>query len=387
MKVGYNNNKYPEKRCIIDKLTTIEYINCKNKNFLMGFKAIQKVFRPKKLSNVDYKYLSLPQQIDGYHFFNYVTTVNTPWITTYETFVPRIKETLNIHHCDATFPCTDKIYKELEVLASRNCKKLIALSKCNQSMQIELLKQYPTLYKKIKPKLTQINPPQQLLINDYSEKELSNQYIQFTFVGNDFVRKGGVEIVKALHKINKIGLYPIKLVLVTDINNRENYVFKDNQLTEKEFEEVENIIMNSPWIELYSNLPNDKVLNLMKNSHIGLLPTWGDTYGYSILEFQAAGCPVITTNVRAIPEINNDKCGWLIELNLNKHGELGITSFEERQIMSQKIIDGLINAISYILENPKSIKNKGEASLNRIAREHNPSEYANKLAQIYKESF
>lgn len=53
MKVGYNNNKYPEKRCIIDKLTTIEYINCKNKSFLTGFKAVQKVFRPKKLSNVD----------------------------------------------------------------------------------------------------------------------------------------------------------------------------------------------------------------------------------------------------------------------------------------------------------------------------------------------
>lgn len=138
---------------------------------------------------------------------------------------------------------------------------------------------------------------------------------------------------------------------------------------------------------MYSNLPNDQVLKLMKNSHIGLLPTLGETYGYSILEFHAARCPVITTNVRAIPEISNDKCGWLIELNLNKYGELGITSFEERQIVSQKIIDELINAISYFLENPKIIKNKGETSLNRIAQEHNPIEYANKLAQIHKHGF
>lgn len=50
------------------------------------------------------------------------------------------------------------------------------------------------------------------------------------FEGKDFVRKGRVEIVKAFQEINKKALSPIKLILVTDFNKKENYVFKDNQL-------------------------------------------------------------------------------------------------------------------------------------------------------------
>ena len=63
------------------------------------------------------------------------------------------------------------------------------------------------------------------------------------------------------------------------------------------------------WISYVPKLTNNETLELMKKSHIGLLPTYADTYGYSVLEFQAAGCPVITTNVRALPEINNNNLG------------------------------------------------------------------------------
>lgn len=317
-----------------------------------------------------------------------MTKVNTPWITTYETFVPRIKETINIHHQkNENFPCCQKVRKELEILASDNCKLLISLSKCNHFMQLELLKQYPDLYDKISPKMLQMNPPQDALIDNYMEKSLPLDYIQFMFVGNDFVRKGGVEIVRAFYEINKRGLYPLKLILVTDLNRRENYVFKENQLTKKEYEDIENIINSSPWIEVYSNLSNDKVISLMKNSHVGLFPTWGDTYGYSILEFQAAGCPVITTDIRAIPEINSDIYGWIIKLNKNKYGELAISSQCEKTMISQKIVDDLVVIIENILKNPNMIEEKGILSLNRIREAHNPNDYSSKLEQIYKKYF
>ena len=42
----------------------------------------------------------------------------------------------------------------------------------------------------------------------------------------------------------------------------------------------------------------------MATSHIGLLPTYNDSYGYSVIEFFSYGCPVITTNILALPEIN-----------------------------------------------------------------------------------
>ena len=39
-------------------------------------------------------------------------------------------------------------------------------------------------------------------------------------------------------------------------------------------------------------LENDQVLELLKRTHVSLLPTYDDTYGFSVLEAQAAGCPV-----------------------------------------------------------------------------------------------
>ena len=60
---------------------------------------------------------------------------------------------------------------------------------------------------------------------------------------------------------------------------------------------MKKIIKGSDWITHYETLPNDYVLELMREQHVGLLPTWSDTYGYSVLEFQGIGVPVITTNV------------------------------------------------------------------------------------------
>ncbi len=61
-------------------------------------------------------------------------------------------------------------------------------------------------------------------------------------------------------------------------------------------------------------MPNQQVLELLKTCDVGLLPTYADTYGFSALEAQSAACPVISTDVRALPEINNTEVGWLINV-------------------------------------------------------------------------
>ena len=54
------------------------------------------------------------------------------------------------------------------------------------------------------------------------------------------------------------------------------------------------------------------MLELLSGSHIGLLPSFAETYGYVVLEMQAAGVPVVTTDIRAFSEVNPDECGWRI---------------------------------------------------------------------------
>ncbi|MFH4294310.1 glycosyltransferase, partial [Acinetobacter baumannii] len=84
--------------------------------------------------------------------------------------------------------------------------------------------------------------------------------------------------------------------------------------------------MNRKNIKIYSNVDNNKVIEMIREHHIGLFPTWADTFGYSVLEFQACGCPVISTDVRALSEINNNDIGWLINVDKNKYGEIVVDS-------------------------------------------------------------
>lgn len=125
------------------------------------------------------------------------------------------------------------------------------------------------------------------------------------------------------------------------------------------------------------------MLDLLKNADVGLLPTWADTYGLSVLEAQAAGCPVITTDVRALPEINNNRVGWLIRVPKDALGEAVYTTAEDREVLSQVIEAGLENIIRSIAADPSMIAVKGQAALERIRAEHDPQAYADKLRQIY----
>jgi glycosyltransferase involved in cell wall biosynthesis len=148
----------------------------------------------------------------------------------------------------------------------------------------------------------------------------------------------------------------------------------------------EKIASNSDWITYYSNLPNSEVLGLMKRAHIGLLPTYADTYGYSVLEFQASGCPVITTNIRALPEINNDQVGWLIDVPRNSLGEALYTTESARRELGNRISGGLESIIEQIMLEPKLILKKSQSAFEQIHNNHDPADYGERLTQIYRDA-
>lgn len=108
--------------------------------------------------------------------------------------------------------------------------------------------------------------------------------------------------------------------------------------TKKDYQEALKIISRyQSNIKHYVRLPNQEVLKLLKNTHVGLLPTWADSFGYSVLEAQAAGCPVITTDVRAHPEINNNEIGWVMEVPKKVNGRACIDGELMRNRFSQTL--------------------------------------------------
>ncbi len=307
------------------------------------------------------------------HFFNGISLSNTPWITTFETSLPRLGGS-------STF-----WYKlGIKRLAHHSCKKIIAMSHCAYKIQDNYLKNYyPEYYQTIVKKMVVIHPPQKPLLDNYKDKKTSNNKFVFTIVGGDFFRKGGREILNVFDRL--IPDYPnVELNIVSNMS----YGDYASKASKQDLDNAIELIEKYPQhINQYYKLLNSEVLNLFKRTHVGLLPTWGDTYGYSLLESQAAGCPVISTDIRALPEINNDVCGWLINVPKDEDGN-GLLKEESDRKHFQQIIESQLYQIikNDILANPIIAYKKGEAALERIKNEHCPYKNASKLEDIYQDA-
>ena len=148
--------------------------------------------------------------------------------------------------------------------------------------------------------------------------------------------------------------------------------------------EVTEEIKNSQHIRYYESLDNKSVIELIKKSHIGLLPTFSDTFGFSVLEMQACGVPVITTNVNALKEINDDKTGWIIDIDQFK-GKYDYNSKADCDMLKDFVVDKLFNIMTEILSDvyiSNLLTLKGKECINRIKVNHSEEIYKNQLEKI-----
>jgi glycosyltransferase involved in cell wall biosynthesis len=312
--------------------------------------------------------------------FNTIPLDSRRFIVHYETSIPRLGNVKS------------KVLEGVLVrqLASNKCIQLIAISEAARELQQAFLKEY---YRQnidqIMVKTIILHPPQKVLVNIEHHKENRNDFIRFCFVGRDFARKGGVEIIKALSKIER---EKWRLTIISDFN-LSDYA---TQLSDKQVNVKSGILKKfindfSDNIEIYEKIDNTKVIDLIKHSDVGLLPTWADSYGYSCLEFQACGCPVISTDVRSLPEINNDQCGWLIPVPKNHAGlDANIKTETERSAFSNHLSNELLKHFRAIINQPdgrKEIYNKGLKSIERISKFHNPEENKNVIRPLINHMF
>jgi len=153
--------------------------------------------------------------------------------------------------------------------------------------------------------------------------------------------------------------------------------------TASDREKYERLCKTAEWITYYDSLPNADVLELCKKAHCGLLPTFADTYGYSVLEMQACGCPVITTDIRAMPEMNNEKCGWLISVPKHPSSEAIYATDEDLENLKNTVAQGLECVLEGIMKDPGIMRSKGRCCIDRIDRCHSPKEYERFLSGLY----
>jgi glycosyltransferase involved in cell wall biosynthesis len=309
---------------------------------------------------------------DLYHFFNAISYGKAPWITTFETALPRWGDVAH-----------SKIRKGGELLASSSCKKLIALSECTKGIQQRYGQAYfPDLEKEIDNKSVVIHPSQVIMYDNSHRESIEKVGLKVLLVGNQIFSKGGRELILASKKIyEKSG--NIKLTIVSALE-ADSYATNTNEndiiAIKKQIEQ------GSEYIDFLGRVPNQKVLDLLKTSHVAALPTYADTYGYFVLEAQASGCPVISTDIRALPEINNNEVGWVIHVPKNKDGNAILKTTGDREIYRDILVSELSNIFSQLLNKPTQIEMKSKKSLVRIKQYHNPILQARKIEAIYDEA-
>lgn len=386
-KIGIQYVYYPEVRNIINKVDSAAYCQFEVKGSFIS-RIVSKIRRTfkikiKKITTREiYSFKpNYSKEADFFHLFNSISYGKNNWGVTFETVVPFHEEDkINL------FLRGEEVFfgnnSSLEKLNNPKCKFIIAISKSSFNLQAEYLNYYPSMKKKILSKMHVLHPPQKILIDVYEKPNISGG-VNFMFIGREFLCKGGIEILRVFEKI-KIRHPYFTLTLIGDFEQSNGRFF----LLDYELDELRAIIKNNcERIRYFKSLPNKEVLKMMvEEIHVGLLPTHADTYGYSVLEFQSAGCPVITTNARALPEINNNECGWLIGIPKSRLGE-PFSKTDSELVTIQKIIEEqLVDIMIEILESPSIIEKKGAKSIERIKENHCEVKYSKKLSNIYNRS-
>jgi len=120
-----------------------------------------------------------------------------------------------------------------------------------------------------------------------------------TFVGAHFARKGGCVVVRMAELAHRRGL-PIDFNIVSSMQMGGS-IWTDP--SREEFFAPYRSLLSLPNITYRASLPNAEVLALLQRSHLCLLPTFADTFGFSVLEAMAVGTPALATAQAALPEV------------------------------------------------------------------------------------
>lgn len=298
----------------------------------------------------------------GFHFWNGASYSPKPWITTLE--LPTNNDT------------------KLELFARKQCRKILCLSSWVLNTQIGFVKdtQYAD---EIMPKLELLHPPQSLTLTKITRSIGDDDKIKFLFVGRDLFRKGGFECLKAFDKVLTDG-YNAELTIVSKMTTAD----WPQPATQSQLDLA--IAITEKWkdnIQVFKEIGPIEVLKLMIDSHVGLLPTNNDSYGFSMLEFFSCGIPVITTEVLALSEINDDSRGWFLKLPVTA-SQFGVKEFkrdslEEREQLSTLMTAALDRQIREILENKQEIEKRCDPALQYIKINHDATRYKDKLESIY----
>ena len=218
--------------------------------------------------------------------------------------IANTQEALAFNVFGAPIPRTIRVAYLLRLLKKNNLKKLIFWSQAGLSTLTsysniadpELLSKTTVVYPAIRAVPTSDHP------------RSDSSILQLLFSG-DFFRKGGAHVIDAFERASL--LYP-ELHLRLCCDERMDFNTDNTNLRAAYLKRI----YNHPNITIGRASRAEMINVILPKTHIYVLPTYAEAFGYSILESMAFSIPVIATNHFAIPEmITHEHDGFLIDVS------------------------------------------------------------------------
>ena len=257
------------------------------------------------------------QSNDLVHAWNRIPFGARRFICSFESSLPR----------GYGFPKSSLLLKVMQnAIESKHCRRLIGMSHYARR-KFEHKHQHRDSFGALQSKLMVRHP--NVFLGDTPDVLADDdcKTLTVTFVGSHFGRKGGGACVRAAELALERGL-PIRFNIISSLVAGEDVWF---DTTVPGFFDPYFRLLDLPNVNHIQSLGNESVRILMRSSHFTLLPTLGDTFGYSMIESMAEHTPVIASNICAVPEVVMDGFnGCLLDLDKTPLGDWNSLGYEAR---------------------------------------------------------
>ena len=228
------------------------------------------------------------------------------------------------------YPLLDTKYMKFMVRTScKRADKIIAISQNTKKDIVNLLKINPNkidvVYLAAGSKYKVIKDKKNL---DMVKKKynLSKKFILFT--GTISPRKNLVRLINAFNKISE-GI-PHELIITG------SKTWKDKEVT--------SLIENNKKVRRIGLVDDEDMPALYNLADIYIYPSLYEGFGLPILEAQACGCPVITSNTSSIPEVGGDSVLYIDPYSEDSIKNAILELSRNKKTKKKLLLDGFKNA-------------------------------------------
>ncbi len=182
------------------------------------------------------------------------------------------------------------------------CTKIVAVSEYNK---IEILQVMGERYKD-KIEIMYHCVDDEYFANSVKTNFIGEKYMLLIsgFTRDNFKRKCVYQILDSIAE-SKESNPELSFVLAGSKESEEEYAKVNAYLKEKGIADI---------VKLKTDISEEEKLQLLRNAYLYIQPTFHEQFGVAVAEAMASGCPVVSTNVAAVPEVVGN-AGILINNN------------------------------------------------------------------------